>query len=228
MINTLANTVNTRALYARSITSDITLPQIANVSAVWKFDRQWEFMADAQWTGWSSITDLTFVPTDGSTLPGVPLEWDDTWKIAVGTSYRYNEQWKARFGVAFDQTPVTTHPTARLPDSDRWWLTVGGEYRWTRDWKFDAGLVYIKGDSADFDQRFSGCGSGVARPDPRLVRRERVDPVGAGGVLVLTSQAGRGKPRRVRGHDGRGNPAVCVSGSRESGSVARPARTAHF
>jgi long-chain fatty acid transport protein len=86
----------------------------------------------------------------------VLLEWDDTWKIAVGTSYRYNEQWKARFGVAFDQTPVTSHPTARLPDSDRWWLAVGGEYRWTRDWKFDAGLVYIKGDSAEFDQRFTG------------------------------------------------------------------------
>jgi long-chain fatty acid transport protein len=156
VINTLANGVNTRALYARSITSDITLPDIANISAVWKFDRQWEFMADAQWTGWSNITDLTFNPTDGSTLSGVPLEWDDTWKIAVGTSYRYNDQWKARFGVAFDQTPVTTHPTARLPDSDRWWITVGGEYRWTRDWKFDAGLVYIKGDSADFDQRFTG------------------------------------------------------------------------
>jgi len=156
VIRTLACTVDSRGLYARSVTSDITLPQIANLSAVWKFDRQWEFMADAQWTGWSSITDLTFVPTDGSVLPGVLLEWDDSWKIAVGTSYRYNEQWKARFGVAFDQTPVTTHPTARLPDSDRWWLTVGGEYRWTRDWKFDAGLVYIKGDSAEFDQRFTG------------------------------------------------------------------------
>jgi long-chain fatty acid transport protein len=125
------------------------------VSAVWKFNQQWEFMADAQWTGWSSITDLTFYPTDGSVLPGVPLEWDDTWKFAVGTSYRYNEKWKARFGVAFDQTPVTTHPTVRLPDSDRWWITVGGEYRWTPQWKFDAGLVYIKGDKANFDQHFS-------------------------------------------------------------------------
>ena len=154
--NPCVNPVGCRALYPRSVTSDITLPQIANLSAVWRVNPQWEVMADGQWTGWSSITDLTFVPTDGSTLPGVPLEWDDTWKIAVGTSYRYNEQWKARFGVAFDQTPVTTHPTARLPDSDRWWLTVGGEYRWTRDWKFDAGLVYIKGDSAEFDQRFTG------------------------------------------------------------------------
>ena len=94
--------------------------------------------------------------TASSSVMRKSTTFEITWKIAVGTSYRYNDQWKARFGVAFDQTPVTDHPTARLPDSDRWWLTLGGEYRWTRDWKFDAGLVYIKGDSAEFDQRFSG------------------------------------------------------------------------
>ena len=154
-INALAAAVNASRLSGRSITSEITLPQIANLSAVWRVNPQWEVMADAQWTGWSSITDLTFYNTDGSVLQGIPLEWDDTWKFAVGTSYRYNDQWKARFGVAFDQTPVTTHPTARLPDSDRWWFAVGGEYRWTPQWKFDAGLVYINGDKANFDQQFS-------------------------------------------------------------------------
>jgi long-chain fatty acid transport protein len=80
------------------------------------------------------------------------LNWDDTWKLSLGASYRYNNQWKARFGVAFDQTPVTTDPTARLPDSDRWWFAIGGEYKWTPNWKFDAGFVYIKGDSPSFNQ----------------------------------------------------------------------------
>jgi len=154
VIPLLTNLVNASSTFTgQSISSDITLPWIANLSAVWKFDRQWEFLADVQWTGWSSIQELRFVNTvDGSTASVVPLEWDDTYKIALGTSYRYNEQWKARFGVAFDTTPVTTDPTPRLPDSDRWWITVGGEYRWTPQWKFDAGLVYIIGDKAPFDQ----------------------------------------------------------------------------
>ena len=152
VVNSLAATINSRALYNRSITSDIEMPQIANLSVLWRYGKQWEFMADAQWTGWSSIPELAFVPTDGSTLPAVPLEWDDSWKIAAGASYRYNDQWKARMGIAFDQTPVTTHPTPRLPDSDRWWLAVGGEYKWTRDWKFDAGFVYIFAKEADFNQ----------------------------------------------------------------------------
>jgi long-chain fatty acid transport protein len=113
---------------------------------------QWELMADIQYTGWSSIPELRFVPTDGSSLTAVPLEWDDTFKFAVGASYRYNDKWKARMGVAFDQTPVTNHPTVRLPDSDRWWLALGGEYRYSPDLKFDAGFVYIKGDKPRFDQ----------------------------------------------------------------------------
>jgi long-chain fatty acid transport protein len=105
-----------------------------------------------QWTGWSSIPELRFTRTNGATLEAVPLEWDDTYKISVGTSYRYNDQWKARFGVAFDQTPVTSHPTPRLPDSDRWWLALGGEYRYSPALKFDAGFVYIFADSPSFNQ----------------------------------------------------------------------------
>ena len=42
------------------------------------------------------------VPTDGSTLPAVTLNWKDTYKYSGGASYRYNDQWKWRFGVAFD------------------------------------------------------------------------------------------------------------------------------
>jgi long-chain fatty acid transport protein len=82
----------------------------------------------------------------------VPLAWDDTWKFAVGATYKVSDQWKARFGIAFDQTPVTHDPTVRLPDSDRWWLAVGTEYKWTPNWKFDAGFVYIFADSPTFSQ----------------------------------------------------------------------------
>ena len=134
----------------RSVTSDIELPDVANLSVLFRINPQWEVMADAQWTGWSSIPELAFATSPA--LPVIPLEWDDSWKIAVGASYRHNDQWKLRFGVAHDKTPVTSHPTPRLPDSDRWWFAVGGEYRHSPALKFDAGFVYIKGDTANFNQ----------------------------------------------------------------------------
>lgn len=154
-ITGLSNAVNnppTGRLFNRSVQSDIELPDIANFSVLFRINPQWEVMADAQWTGWSSIPELRFNTTPELTPPAIPLEWDDSWKLAVGTSYRYNDQWKARFGIAFDQTPITSHPTPRLPDSDRWWIAVGGEYKYSPSLKFDAGFVYIKGDDAPFNE----------------------------------------------------------------------------
>ena len=151
-INALAAGVNNQALYGRGVSSDITVPQMANVSVLFRLNPRWELMADAQWTGWSSIPELRFNTTSPPALPAVPLEWDDTWKLAVGASYKVSDQWKARFGLAFDQTPVTNDPTVRLPDSDRWWLSTGAEYKWTKNWKFDGAFTYIFADSPSFNQ----------------------------------------------------------------------------
>ncbi|MCC7216354.1 MAG: outer membrane protein transport protein [Burkholderiales bacterium] len=151
-INALAAGVNSQALYGRSVSSDITLPQNVNLSVLYQANPKWELMADAQWTGWSSIPELRFVSSSPPALPPVPLEWDDTWKLSVGASYKVSDQWKARFGLAFDQTPVTNDPTVRLPDSDRWWLSTGAEYKWTKNWKFDGAFTYIFADSPSFNQ----------------------------------------------------------------------------
>lgn len=156
-VGQLSAGVNQAALFNRSVQSDIELPDIANLSVLYRITPQWEVMADAQWTGWSSIPELRFNTTPALTT--VPLEWDDSWKIAVGASYRYNQQWKARVGIAFDQTPVTSHPTPRLPDSDRWWFAIGGEYRHSPNLKFDAGFVYIRGDDAGFNQNLGSTAS---------------------------------------------------------------------
>lgn len=151
-IAALSAGVNSVALYGRSVTSDITIPAIANLSMLYRINSQWEVMADAQYTGWSSIPELRFTASAPPALPPTPLHWDDSWKFSVGANYKVNDQWKARFGVAFDQTPVTNDPTVRLPDSDRWWLAIGGEYKWTPNLKFDAGFAYIIGDNTNFNQ----------------------------------------------------------------------------
>jgi long-chain fatty acid transport protein len=149
----LSGGVNSVGLYNRGLTADVKLPQIANFSFVYQLNPQWELMGDIQWTGWGSIPKLQFNPTDGSVLPPVLLNWDDTYKFALGASYRYNNQWKFRFGGAFDQTPANdTNTTVRLPDSDRWWASVGTEYKWTPNLKFDGAFTYIFADSPSFNQ----------------------------------------------------------------------------
>jgi long-chain fatty acid transport protein len=151
-IAALSAGVNSAALYGRGVTSDITIPAIANLSMLYRLNSQWDVMADAQYTGWSSIPELRFNASAPPALPATPLNWDDSWKFSIGATYKANDVWKARFGVAFDQTPVTNDPTVRLPDSDRWWLAIGGEYKWNPNLKLDAGFAYIIGDNTNFNQ----------------------------------------------------------------------------
>jgi len=140
----LAAGVNSKALYNSGVYANIELPQMANISLFWSPNAKWDIMADAQWTGWSSIPDLTFIRTDGTTLSSTPENFKDVWRFSVGTTYHYNDQWLFRAGVAYDQSPVQDQDrTPRLPDSDRTWLSFGTQYKMNNAWKFDVGATYI-------------------------------------------------------------------------------------
>jgi len=140
----LAGAVNTLVLFDSDITSDVKLPAIFNLSYFRMLDSRWDVMADAQWTKWASIQNLTFVRSNGSVLQSTPENFRDTWKVAIGANYRYNSEWMWRGGLALDQSPVKTEfRTPRLPDADRTWLTGGVQYKMGPNFKFDFGAAYV-------------------------------------------------------------------------------------
>lgn len=132
-----------------NISTNIKLPGFANLSFFYTtLNDKWDFMGDIQWTDWSTIQDLTFVrtsgPLSGTNLQSTPEHWKDAWRLSVGASYRYTDQWTFRGGLAWDQTPVQDqYRTPRLPDTDRYWLAGGIQYKWSPALKFDAGAAYI-------------------------------------------------------------------------------------
>jgi long-chain fatty acid transport protein len=135
-----------------SITSDIEMPEVVNLSYFRTIDGKWDVMVDAQWTGWSSIQALTVLRSGGSTLQSTPLNFKDVWKVAFGVNYRYNDQWMWRGGLAWDQSPVEDeYRTPRLPDSDRTWLSAGVQYKMSNALKFDFGGAYILGRDASIN-----------------------------------------------------------------------------
>jgi long-chain fatty acid transport protein len=153
VVGLLAQQVNAVALYDGGIHANIKLPDQAHLSIFQTLNDRWDWMADLQWTGWSTLKDLTFVRTTGPVLQSTPENFDDTWRFAVGANYKYNDQWKFRGGVAFDQTPVNdTDRTVRLPDGDRTWLSAGLRYSLTKQLKFDLGFSYIFIDRPSIDQ----------------------------------------------------------------------------
>jgi long-chain fatty acid transport protein len=144
VVGVLANGVNTAVLFDTRITSRVKMPAIVNLSYFATVNDQWDVMADAQWTEWSVIRNLTFVRADGTELQSTPENFKNTWKLAFGANYRYSPQWMLRGGVAFDQSPVqTAFRTARLPDAGRTWLALGAQYTVNPKVKIDVGGSYL-------------------------------------------------------------------------------------
>jgi long-chain fatty acid transport protein len=144
VVGLLASTINSTALFNGDITSSITLPAIANVSAFAALNDRWDVMGDVQFTQWSKLTNLTFTRTTGSVLQSTPENFKNTWRVSLGANYKVDDAWKLRVGVAWDQTPVNnTDRTVRLPDGDRYWLAGGARWTMSKNFAFDVGATYI-------------------------------------------------------------------------------------
>ncbi|MBL8482365.1 MAG: outer membrane protein transport protein [Rhodocyclaceae bacterium] len=110
--------------------ADVKVPDSFTLSVAQKLNDKWEMLGDLQWTGWSSLQELAIYRSDGTLLTREVLEWRDTFRIALGGNYRYNDAWKLRFGLAYDQSPVgDSHRLPRLPDNDRFWISGGAQWK---------------------------------------------------------------------------------------------------
>ncbi|MDR0250503.1 MAG: outer membrane protein transport protein [Burkholderiales bacterium] len=148
IVGGIADGIN-HALHDGKIHADITLPQTANLSLFRKVTPKLDLMTDIQWTGWSSIKELTFVRKEGGILQNTPEWFKNTWRLSVGGNYRFDERWLMRAGVAYDQSPVRdTYRTPRLPDVDRYWMSIGGQYAINKQMRVDAGFTYLFGKKA--------------------------------------------------------------------------------
>ncbi|HEY6864986.1 MAG TPA: outer membrane protein transport protein, partial [Burkholderiales bacterium] len=126
------------------VTLDLKLPDSFSAALSHKIDARWTLLSDVTWTGWSSIPQLRILRADGSELSNTPENFKDTWRVGVGTDYRYNDAWSSKMGLAYDQSPVNnTDRTARLPDNDRYWVSVGGQYRVSNAGTLDFGYSHL-------------------------------------------------------------------------------------
>jgi long-chain fatty acid transport protein len=125
--------------------TNVKVPPTANLSFFHTMlNDKWDFMGDVQWTGWSTIQDLTLTRDSGTTASVLPLKFKDAWRVSVGANYRYTDQWMFRSGLAWDQTPVQNqYRTPRLPDTDRIWVAGGLRYRPMPALALDLGVAYL-------------------------------------------------------------------------------------
>lgn len=135
-----------------SASADVELPDTFFASFTHRLNARWELLGDVSWTGWSSIDKVDIMRASGP-LVGTPLEtaqvldtdFQDTWRVALGTNYQLSDAWKLKFGVAFDETPVKNAEKrlTSLPDNDRIWFSFGGQWKPSKASALDMGVAYL-------------------------------------------------------------------------------------
>jgi len=129
-------------------TLPVELPDSVEFSAVHDFDDCWSIHGDVMWTNWSKFQELApFVAGAPVQPPVTPENWDDSWRFALGTTWRATGTWTFRAGVAYDRTPIPEENlTLRIPDADRFWLTAGFTWEFAPCWNLDFGYAHIFAD----------------------------------------------------------------------------------
>ncbi|MDD4880102.1 MAG: outer membrane protein transport protein [Gallionellaceae bacterium] len=129
-----------------NVYADVKLPDTATLAIHHQVNDRWSVMADATWTGWGAFNRLDIRrQSDGALVDSTDESWKDVWRFGLGASYRMNDTWTWRVGVAYDNAPVpdSAHRTPRIPDADRTWLAMGGQYALSGKGKVDFGYAHL-------------------------------------------------------------------------------------
>ena len=142
--HSLNGTTSVVGLFATQSQLGVRLPDTASIALAQTINDQWQLLADFTYTRWSTIKTATLVLTNG--VPVVPfnLQFDDTWRVGVGTNYKWNQDFTLKLGVAYDKSPVSDQfRTTFLPDNDRIWLAIGGKYGINKQATVDFGYAHL-------------------------------------------------------------------------------------
>jgi len=142
--STLARIVTARSLKSQKVKATVTVPESVNIGSFKKLNDKWDVMADLTFWKWSRFSKLTLKYDAGLANNVTEERFKNTYKISFGGNYHYTSDWMFKFGIAFDQSPVSTsHRTARLPDDNRFWGSLGLRKDFSERSSIDVGYSHI-------------------------------------------------------------------------------------
>nr|WP_193210749.1 outer membrane protein transport protein [Luteolibacter marinus] len=152
--------VSVLAPFNGPVSLDVELPDSVEFSAVRDLG-DWSIHGDVMWTHWSTFQQLAPQVAGAAVQPPVTQEnWKDSWRFALGTTWRASETWTFRAGASYDRSPVPAGTvTLRIPDADRFWLTAGFSWEFHPCWMLNAAYCHVFAD--DVNIRDGSAATGV-------------------------------------------------------------------
>ncbi|WP_192457470.1 long-chain fatty acid transporter FadL [Musicola keenii] len=131
----------------------LNLPEMWEASAWHRVAPKWAVHYSLAYTSWSEFQELRATGNNGQQLFRKEEGFHDAYRIALGTTYFYNENWTFRTGIAFDDSPVPSDKrTISIPDQDRLWLSAGTTYAFNKDMSVDVGVSYMRGQKVTINE----------------------------------------------------------------------------
>jgi Long-chain fatty acid transport protein len=132
---------------------DLNLPEMWELSGYNKVAPQWAIHYSLAYTSWSQFQQLKATGNNGQTLFEKHEGFRDAYRIALGTTYFYDDNWTFRGGVAFDDSPVPAqNRSISIPDQDRFWVSAGTSYAFNKDASVDVGVSYMHGQKVTINE----------------------------------------------------------------------------
>jgi len=142
---------------------DLNLAAISELAVNQKIDDQWSVQASLVFTDWSTFQKLEANLADGTDFLIKEENFDDSWRGALGVTYKLNDQYTLRAGYAYDDGVVTTeNRSLSIPDTDRHWITGGLTYSMSDTMTVDVGYAYINGREANINKTRSLGATGIS------------------------------------------------------------------
>ena len=150
--------------------ADLNLPATLSLGFDWQATPTFALQGEVARSTWSKFKTLVVKFTDNvapQTTESITDEnWNDTTFISVGGTWKLNQDWVFRAGLAFDKSAVDdAHRTPRIPDNDRKWVSFGCSYTLSKKATLDVG--YSRLLISDGKVMLT---SGTTSADPNLTR----------------------------------------------------------
>ncbi len=141
--------------------ASITIPEIVSFGISQEITPQWTVMAEAAWTRWSRFKELRVRFANPSQADSVTDEsWRDSWFGSLGVTYKPDNGWVFRGGVAYDESPIPdAHRTPRIPGTDRVWIALGASKAISDNLDVSFGYTHIFLSDTPVELTTSGTGN---------------------------------------------------------------------
>ncbi|MES0370907.1 MAG: outer membrane protein transport protein [Mariprofundaceae bacterium] len=129
-------------------TTSVTFPDMISAGFAFHPADNWLLSFQYDWVNWKTFDELKFDYAANiglGTSITIPENWKASNSFSVGAEWEYNSKMRARFGYAYDQTPVSdVEFTPRIVDNDRHFFTIGYGYSISDNTVIDVAYGYIR------------------------------------------------------------------------------------